>query len=590
MLRDGREIAIGGAHQRALLAALLVHANEVVSSDRLIDELWGEKPPETAATSLHGLVSQLRKSLEPDRAARTPGDVLVTRAPGYVLRIAPRALDAEEFERLVAEGRDALAAGEARLASERLRTALGLWRGQALAGVGDSPSAHAEAARLEELRVEALEDRIDADLALGRDRTLVHELEALVEREPLRERPRSQLMLALYRSGRQAEALELYKDTRRTFIERLGIEPTPRLRELEQAILAQDPELDEGLPRFRAPVRLRTRPGRRAVLAVVGIVGLAAVAAAALALTRGDGAPALAEPNTVAVVDVKTMRVVDSVEVGSGPVAIVSGHGSLWVANSEDDTVSRIDPATREVEATIGVPSPVDLAVGPDAIWVAGGIAGTVSRIDAESNDVVARIDLNTGDPFDPRTVHGVAVGAGAVWAAVSGPELARIDPARDRVVRSIDLGVDQVAVAVGHGALWVVTATGRLLRLEPATGAVTAQLSVGAPGIYAHDVVSADDGVLVLAGDIAVVDPGSALLGRTLSASSWIAAVADEPGPGLSAVGTAAAPSQPAQGTLVRFDPDLGSQPVRVELGLQPTAVAIASGALWVTIGEEEY
>ncbi len=298
-------------------------------------------------------------------------------------------------------------------------------------------------------------------------------------------------------------------------------------------------------------------------------------------MVRGDGTTALAAPRTVVVVDTESARVVDTVEVGSGPVAIVSGHGSIWVANAEDDTVSRIDPTTRDVQATIGVPSPVDLAVGADAIWVASGIAGTVSRIDPESNDVVATIDLRSPDPFAPRTVQGIATEAGSVWAAVSGRELVRIDPNQDRVARSIDVGSEQLAAAAGHGAVWVVTARGELLRVEPTTGTVTSRLSVGSPGSFPNDLVAADDGILVLVGDIWLVDPDSTRLDRTLSVGGYLTAVVDEPGPGLWAV--------TYEGTLVRLDPNLEEPPVRVQLGPRPTAIAIASGAVWVAIGEPE-
>jgi YVTN family beta-propeller protein len=542
-------------------------------------------------------VSQLRKALEPDRAARTPGEVLVTRAPGYVLRVGPRALDAKEFERLVLGGREALAEGDAGRASETLRTALTLWRGQALTGIEEVPSVHAEASRLEELRAEAFEDRIDADLALGRDRTLVPELEALVEREPLRERHRGQLMLALYRSGRQAEALELYKETRRTFVERLGIEPTPRLRELEQAMLAQDPELDVGLPRFRPPERLRRRP-RTVVLVATVAAAFAIAGTLALLLTRGNQAAALAAPGTVAVVDAKTLRVVDSLDVGSEPVAIVYGHDSIWVANSEDDTVSRINPETREVEATIGVPSPVDLAVGAHAIWVAGGIDGTVSRIDPESNDVVATLDLRGRDPVVPRTVNGIAAGAGGVWAAVAGKELVRIDPARNRVVRSIDVGAAPLAVASEPGAVWAVTGAGRLLRIEPSTGAVTSELSVGSPGTFPTDVETADDGVLVLVADIWVVDRESTQLERTLDVGGFTTGVVDASGPGLWAVAVTYNPrpnessAKSPEGALIRFfDPALAKPPRRIQLeSARPTAVAVAPGAVWIAIGRLEF
>ena len=421
---------------------LVIQANEVVSSDRLIDELWKERPPETAATALHGFVSQLRKALEPGRASGAPGEVLLTRAPGYMLRVKPRAIDAARFEELLADGRDALDAGEAGRAAAILREALGLWRGQALADADNAPSVHAAAMRLEELRLEALEERIDADLAMGRDDELVPELEALVEREPVRERLRGQLMLALYRSGRQADALELYQETRRTYTARLGIEPTPRLRELEQAMLRQDPELDAGLPRVRPRAVLRHR--RRAVaLSAATFALVVAAIAVAVVVTRPD-ASLEGAPGSVAVIDPEAGRVVDTIEVGSSPAAIVFGHGSIWVANSEDDTVSRIDAESREVVKVIGVPSPVDLAVGPGAIWVAGGIDGTVSRIDAESNDVVAEIDLRGLDPLRPLTVQGRR-----------GGRRRRVGMRRDRA-RSYRSGHEQdgrVPRPGGHGA-----------------------------------------------------------------------------------------------------------------------------------------
>ncbi|MGH3134981.1 MAG: BTAD domain-containing putative transcriptional regulator, partial [Gaiellaceae bacterium] len=314
----------------------MVHANEVVSSDRLIDELWDEHPPETAATALHGFVSQLRKALEPGRASGAPGEVLLTRAPGYMLRVGPGAIDAVRFEELLADGRGALDAGEAGRAAGTLREALALWRGQALAGADNTPSTHAESIRLEEARLEALEERIDADLALGRDDELVPELEALVEREPLRERLCGQLMLALYRSGRQADALEHYQRARNTFRDRLGIEPSPRLRELEQAMLRQDPELEAGLRRMRPRRVLRRRRRALVIVTVIALVAVAAIVVGAL-LTRAD-APLQGTPGSVAVVDPEAGRVVDTIEVGSGPVSIVFGHGSIWVANSEDDT------------------------------------------------------------------------------------------------------------------------------------------------------------------------------------------------------------------------------------------------------------
>ena len=242
---DGdRLLSLGGARQRALLAVLLLHANQVVSSDRLIDHLWGDEPPETASTALQVSISRLRRTLEPDRAPRGEAHLIQTRPPGYELRVGQDELDLHRFEQLAATGEQAFAAGDAAGAADAFREALALWSGPPLSDFTYEPFAQAHIARIEELRLTALEDRIEADLALGRHARLVGELETLVAEHPLRERPRGQLILALYRSGRQAEALDAFQDARRTLVDELGIEPSPALARLERAILVQDPSLD----------------------------------------------------------------------------------------------------------------------------------------------------------------------------------------------------------------------------------------------------------------------------------------------------------------------------------------------------------
>ena len=227
-------VALPGAKQRALLAILLLRVNEVVSADRLIDDLWGEQSPDSGRTALQVRISQLRKALGP------AGEVLITRPPGYILKLDPQQFDLHRFERLVEEA-DAAAAA---VAAAKLREALALWRGPPLADLSYESFAQAAIARLEELRLGVLEKRIEADLALGRHADLVAELEAFATEHPLREHVRAQLMLALYRCGRQADALAVYQAARRTLIEELGIEPSPPLRELQQAILRQDPSLE----------------------------------------------------------------------------------------------------------------------------------------------------------------------------------------------------------------------------------------------------------------------------------------------------------------------------------------------------------
>jgi DNA-binding SARP family transcriptional activator len=221
----GAPLRLGGTRQRALLALLLTRPNEVVSSDRLIDELWGAQPPATAANTVQYYVSQLRKALGTDR--------IETKAPGYALRIETGELDLERFEQLVRRG-DA----------DGLREALSVWRGRPLADLEYEPFLQAEIARLEEMRLAALEKRIDRDLEAGRDAELVGELEALVAEHPLHERFSGQLMLALYRAGRQADALAAYRGAREKLVDELGIDPGAALQELERAILRQDPSLD----------------------------------------------------------------------------------------------------------------------------------------------------------------------------------------------------------------------------------------------------------------------------------------------------------------------------------------------------------
>jgi DNA-binding SARP family transcriptional activator len=241
---DGDDvIPLASAKQRALLAILILSANEVVSADRLIDELWGEQSPESGRTALQVLVSKLRKALG------DAGSLLATRPPGYLIRLEREQLDLYRFERLVSEAD----AAEPANAAGKLREALALWRGAALADLAYESFAQPSIGRLEELRVAALEKRIEADLAAGHHGDLIAELEGLVAEHPLREGLRAQLMVAQYRCGRQADALAAYHAARRTLIDELGIEPGPLLRELEQAILRQDPSLQ--LAPAAAPVR-----------------------------------------------------------------------------------------------------------------------------------------------------------------------------------------------------------------------------------------------------------------------------------------------------------------------------------------------
>src|SRR5919201_4740755 len=249
--RDGVPLPLGGPKLRTLLAILLLEANKVVSAEHLVDSLWGENAPETARNTLQVYVSQLRKLLSPG--------ALETAPPGYRLVVDPDTVDLLRFERLAVRGRTARAAGDPATAAEELAEALALWRGPPLADLAWEQFAQSEILRLDELHLATLEDRIDADLALGRHAALVAELDQLIAENPFRERLRAQLMLALYRAGRQADALAVYQRTRRTLVDELGIEPGETLQQLERAILEHDPALDPPAAR-RPPQRVPVPP------------------------------------------------------------------------------------------------------------------------------------------------------------------------------------------------------------------------------------------------------------------------------------------------------------------------------------------
>lgn len=252
-----RSLPLGGAKERAVLAVLLLHPDEVVSVDRLIDDLWGEGPPAGAVNTVQTYVSRLRKVLHADGRS-----ALLTRSPGYVLRVEPTELDAHRFARLAEQGRESLAGGAFEIAAQELRGALELWRGPPLADFTFEPFAQSEIIRLQEARLAVIEDRVEVDLELGRHRDIVGELKSLVGEHPLRERLQAQLMLALYRCGRQVEALDGYAEARRLLVEELGTEPGPMLESLHRQVLRHDPALKPSLATHNLPVSATSFVGR----------------------------------------------------------------------------------------------------------------------------------------------------------------------------------------------------------------------------------------------------------------------------------------------------------------------------------------
>jgi class 3 adenylate cyclase len=397
----GRNMPLGGAKQRALLAVLLLSPNEAVASDRLVDEIWGERPPETASKLVQGYVSGLRKIL---------GNAIVTRAPGYAVRVGEGELDAVEAGRLTDEAKAAAAAGHLELASERLGRALRLWRGIPLADVELKGAAASEAERLAELRLTVRVDKNDLDLALARHADLVGELEALAARHPLQERVRGQLMLALYRSGRQAEALEVYRDTRRALVGELGLEPSGALQQLEAAILRHDPalELQQRLAAPRtmpdaavdAAAAAPARPARRAGERRFATVLFADIVDSTGLAERED-------PEVVrALVDQVFERAADVVERHGGSVEKFIGDAVLalfGVPSAHEDDPERAVRAALEMQLAVG-------ALNTELI--AGGKARLALRVGIEAGPVLVNLD-RVGDTGD-RMLTGDAVNTAA--------------------------------------------------------------------------------------------------------------------------------------------------------------------------------
>jgi len=486
---DGRSVPVGGAKQRALLAILAIHVNEVLPADRLIDELWPDEPPASALNTLQGYVSRLRKALDPD-GKNGSQPAIAFRSPGYVLSARPEQLDVRRFERLVEEAGKRSARGEHSGAAHLLRAALGLWRGPALSDFAYEPFARAEIARLEELRLKAIEDRIDADLACGRDTELVSELEALVADHPLRERLRSQLMLALYRSGRQGDALAVYHDARRTLDEQLGVEPTGALRERQRAILAQDAALDAPAVRLPVPVTARRRRARWLVGALAAALLIVAIAVGAALRERGSAAPAAVavHPHSVAMIDPSSNRVVADLRIGGWPRAIASGQGFVWAARTGDDSVVRVDPVGRLVLDSFFATTPLDLASSGSAIWIANGNSfdgpnppggGTVERYDVNRQ----KLTRTRVGPAVPGNAEQTVVAAGreGVWAGNSdAARVYRLSPRTGKVVATVPTTIQVAGVAVGGGAVWAADPVNDVLvRVDPKTARVIARIQV---------------------------------------------------------------------------------------------------------------
>jgi YVTN family beta-propeller protein len=602
---DNGPVTLGGQKERLLLALLLTRPNQVVPVEALVEGLWGERPPSTAAKTLQSHVVRLRRALEPARARGAAGEVLVTRDPGYLLQVAPGTLDATRFEEQAAAGRRALGDGSAERAGALLREALGLWRGRAFEEFLDTEVGAAESDRLGELRLVALEDRIEADLRLGGHRELVAELEGLVRGQPLRERLWAQLLLALYRSGRQADALLAYQRARTVLVEELGIDPGAELRRLHAAILAQDPGLDlptpaEAGPSPELPVGQEEAAAQVLSLHEAALASRAAAGAQEQTASQTAGSRGhlrLARPTQVAddVVDLResgrerrvvpasprrprwrlaTAGLLVALLVATALVAGRIGNRGSGVAAIASNSLGLIQ---NKSDALVGqVPLEVgsgQVAVGEGAVWVACE-EGTVARVDPATRRVVEKIPVG-------RDPAGVAVGGGAVWVANSlDNSVSRIDATTGRYLTTIPgVGATPSGVAVGLGAVWVTNAGDNTVsRISPSSNKVVRPISVGnGPGA-----ITVGAGAVWVAnsldGTVWRIDPASDTVVDTVEVGDGPSAVAVGP--------DAVWAASELEGTVTRIDPDTDRVVRRIDVRSAPAGAAVTGDKLWVTTG----
>jgi DNA-binding SARP family transcriptional activator len=581
VLADGKAVPLGPPKQRVVLGALLLHANEVVSTERLVDELWGERPPPSAPKVIQGYVSQLRKAL--DKAGA--GSVIQTRAPGYRALVPDEELDAGRFQRLVVQARSLHEGGESSAALATYDRALGCWRGAAFADVRFESFGRSESERLEELRVAALAERIDCELQLGRHEHVVAELEPLVAEHPLRERFRAQLMLALYRSGRQADALAAYQDARRRLVEDLGVEPGPELRALEQAILRQD----ESLAAPAVPSRVIPRPRVRArrLRPVAATLFIAAVVALVVVLIHRPPSSRQLAAGTIGMIDPTTNRIAATVGTGIAAPVLAVGGKTLWVGGG--GTVARVDPRTGRLTGTVAVGGSVSsIAADARTAWV-GTRRPELVAIDAPSLGIRTRVPLSPTNPHVAMNSDGapaLALGGGRVWAVAGVDSVRELDPLTGRVLDAFapPAGTNR-ALGWGAGALWV-GGPSAVSRVVPDLRRVTATIPIETVPVS----LAFGDGSVWLAldsGAAAFTTTGIAEVLRLDPTSEAPAATIPLPDAPTALV---AAPSgiwvsSEAAGAVYRIDPKQNSIVATIRTGAAPTALAATPSGIWVGV-----
>ena len=568
-----------------MLACEVGHA---VSVERLVDGVWGDPAPPGVVTSVQSYVFHLRQVLEPDRPRGTPGSVLVTVPGGYRLAVKPEAVDVTRFEELVASGDAAAEDDQPGTAATAYRSALAMWRGDVLEDLGDHDFVAPVRARLDERRASALESRIRAELALGHHTAVVGELGGLIAQYPLREGLHAELMLALYRSGRQSDALAAYRDLRSVLDIELGIEPSPPLQELNTRILRQDPTLawlppstlttpppvPAAVSRDATQTRGSRTHARRSRLSALTVVtlGVAALAGGAtLPLVEAPLAAAV-PANAVSELDEKG-RVVASIPVGTNPTALVAGGGAIWVLNAGDSTVQRINPSTHAVEQTITVgDDPRGMAITGDDLWVTNSADRTVTRINTETNEPVAEIDVGTRP-------DAIAAGPAGLWVANSGDNtIQRIDTGTGIPEEPIYVDDGPDGLAVDETSVWVANGrSGTVLQIDAEPGdRMSPPIPVG----------SGPRGIIRSGNDVWVTNELSASVTRINADTRRPHPIDVGDGPtDLAVLDGDVWVTEKFAGSLLRID-RASTDLERFDLGAPVNGVTVAEGRLWVVSG----
>ena len=542
---------------------LLLHANETVSRELLFEAVWPAGSPPSAAESLDAYVYRLRKLVGHDRLLREPG--------GYRLRVEQGELDAERFQDLIeCAGHRA----EAATTVSALTDALELWRGPAWIDALDCPGVTQQAQRLEELRLGAIESRIEARLALGDGATLAPEIELLVAEHPFRERLVASLMLSLYRSGRQTDALDAFQAARSRLVDELGLEPGPELRELQQRILDHDPSLGGQPRRLLGP---SSRQGSRRVGALLVLV-LTVVGVIALATSAKQRRPALAAGSSGLVEVATDSDAVAAVAPLSGPPgALASSAGRLWVADPVAEQVSVEGSASGDDVDRIRLGAePGSIVSGYGALWVASSVGATVTRVDPVTESVTQTIRLRGAD------LDAIAYGFGRVWVADAvDDELFEIDPATGSPQRTVALDLQPSAVAIGDGGVWVAGYDDATVeRLDPQSGRVTHRVHVGA----------GPSAIALGAGSVWVANSLDSTVSRIDTVSGRVTAtIPVGSGPAaLTATHTAVWVSNEYAGTVSRIDPGQDRVAATVGVGGEPTSLRLIGHRLWVGVSAD--